>query len=408
MPITLLPEGCPGEGLMTTSILKRVLYAYLGFGVLVACVFPFYAHFFVEWKPGMLVWFVVGCFVAGLLIGLANYWMMNLILVSRLRRIADVTRRIAERDLSLNCSMRSADTIGGIIDAFNHMTETLRGLLARTASLSGNVRDQCMTINDQVTQIHTHVDAQADLSGRIQHTMQAMHEAIVGVAERSTRATELAREAGAAADAGDSVSHESLATMQSIQQSVGQTSEKVRTLEHSAQEIGGTVILIREIADQTNLLALNAAIEAARAGEQGRGFAVVADEVRKLAEKTGQATNQIALMIQSIQADTLDANRAMTVVMQEAGTGMDNVRRVGDSLATIRQRFEEVAQRVAGIAEAAQIQDRSVRAAREDIAGIDALNQQTLANTARGVAMVAALSEQARALDSEVNTFKLA
>ena len=135
---------------------------------------------------------------------------------------------------------------------------------------------------------------------------------------------------------------------------------------------------------------------------------MVADEVRKLAEKTGQATNQIALMIQSIQADTLDANRAMTVVMQEAGTGMDNVRRVGDSLATIRQRFEEVAQRVAGIAEAAQIQDRSVRAAREDIAGIDALNQQTLANTARGVAMVAALSEQARALDSEVNTFKLA
>jgi methyl-accepting chemotaxis protein len=96
------------------SILRQVLVSFLGFGILVACLFPFYAHFFVEWKPGMLPWFVLGCFVAGIVIGIANYWVMNLVLVSRLRRISKVASSIAGKDLSFSCAMRSNDTVGEI------------------------------------------------------------------------------------------------------------------------------------------------------------------------------------------------------------------------------------------------------------------------------------------------------
>jgi len=108
---------------MKPSILRNLLFSFLGFGVAVAAVFPFYADFFVEWKPGMLVWFVFGCLVAGVVIGIVNYWLLNVILLNKLRRISEVATSISNKDLSFSCSMESADTIGEIIDSFNGMSE---------------------------------------------------------------------------------------------------------------------------------------------------------------------------------------------------------------------------------------------------------------------------------------------
>jgi methyl-accepting chemotaxis protein len=392
---------------MGGSILRAVLYSYLGFGVLVACVFPFYAHFFVEWKPGMLTWFVVGCFVAGILIGFANYWVMNLVLVSKLKRISTVANRIAERDLSLTCDMTSADTIGEIIDGFNHMTLTLRDLITQTSRLSGQVRAESDAIREQMNQIHIHVSDQAGLTGRINGAMRAMTESIGTVGQNSALAALRAQEAGTAARAGDSMAGASVQAMERIQAAVVTTSTMLDTLGKSALAIGGTVTIIHEIADQTNLLALNAAIEAARAGEQGRGFAVVADEVRKLAEKTGQATSQIGAMIQSIQVESEEANKAIDAVMAEARMGDDNARRMGESLATITLRFEEVARMVTDIAAATESQNQGVRAVLDDIEGIDALNRHTNENTVRGVNMASALAGQANDLDASVKTFRI-
>ena len=123
---------------MKPSILRNLLFSYLGFGVVVAIIFPFYADFFVEWKPGMLVWFVVGCLVAGLIIGIANYWLFNIILLQKLRRISEVANSISNKDLSFSCSMESADTIGEIIISFNGMSQNLRDLIGQTSSLSGD------------------------------------------------------------------------------------------------------------------------------------------------------------------------------------------------------------------------------------------------------------------------------
>ncbi len=392
---------------MGGSILRAVLYAFLGFGVLVACVFPFYAHFFVEWKPGMLPWFVAGCFVAGVLIGFANYWVMNLILVRKLKRISSVAGRIANRDLTATCSMRSADTLGEIIDAFNHMTMTLRDLINQTSTLSGEVRAESGAIHDQVNQIHVHVGDQADLTRRITDAMKVMTESLASVGRNSALAAQRAREACDAAATGKTMAGETVEAMRRIQSAVTTTSDMVETLDKSAVDIGGTVTIIREIADQTNLLALNAAIEAARAGEQGRGFAVVADEVRKLAEKTGQATNQIGAMIESIQAETRQAGKSIGAAMVEASTGTDNARRMGEALATITERFEDVTRMVADIAAATERQNQGVAEVQSDVEGIDALIRQTHTNTVHGVDMAESLAGRANELDATVKAFRL-
>jgi methyl-accepting chemotaxis protein len=384
------------------------LFSFLGFGVLAACLFPFYAHFFVEWKPGMLPWFVLGCFVAGICIGFANYWVMNIVLVSKLRRISVVASSIASKDLSFTCSISSNDTLGEIIDSFNHMAQTLRELITQTSMLSGEVRNDSAAIRNQAGQIHANVNEQANLTARISSAMKDMTQSIDVVSNGSTHAAKQAHEAGEAANQGAAVAQRSVEAMQRIQGSVGATSGMVEKLSQSALDIGSTVSVIEEIADQTNLLALNAAIEAARAGEQGRGFAVVADEVRKLAEKTSQATGQIAAMIQSIQAETRQANQAMNVVLSDAQSGVDNARQTGEALDLITQRFEAVAGMVRDIAQATETQNTAVKGVCDNVEGIDSLNRQTLDNTLRGVEMANALASQSNALDETVKTFKLA
>ena len=390
------------------SILRQVLFAYLGFGAIVACLFPFYAHFFVEWKPGMLPWFMVGCFIAGLLIGVANYWVMNVVMVSKLRRISQVAGAIANKDLSHACNIQSNDTIGEIIEAFNHMTATLRDLIARTSNLSSLVRSDSDSLRTQANHIHARVDTLAERSRQIGSAIQALDTAIAEISARSQDATNQAAEAGGAAREGMSVAKESIKGMERIHARVSSATELVARLGKSSQEVGAIVSVIKEIADQTNLLALNAAIEAARAGEQGRGFAVVADEVRKLAEKTGQATTEISQMINAIQSETGQAIEAIGHGMSEAESGKGHVRRVGDALERIIQAIDQVVVVVGDIAEATAAQKSAVQDMRDNIAVIEDLNAQTLGDSEQGVSMAENLTRQANSLDDAVKSFKLA
>ncbi len=392
---------------MKSSILRTLLYSYLGFGLTVALIFPFYANIFVNWKEGMLVWFVVGCIVAGLMIGVVNYWLLNLILLSKLRRISEVANSIAAKDLSFRCGIQSDDTIGEIITSFNNMTQNLRDLIGQTGSLSGNVRDDVNSIHRFMEGIMHNLDEQSVRTGEIGSSIDTMTQTFTQIADNSKAAADKSREAANLARDGSKIMQSTIQGMDKINSVVNDAAQSVETLGHNSEKIGTIVSVIEEIAGQTNLLALNAAIEAARAGEQGRGFAVVADEVRKLAEKTGQATAEIGQVIQTIQQHTDYAVKTIQAGTSEVQTGVANAHAAGQSLNGILASAEQATQMVEAIADGAHRERSSIESIRANINDIASLSNQNLANTREGTAKAEHLATLAHNLDANIGSFRL-
>ena len=370
---------------MKTSILRNVLFASLGFGLVIGLIFPFFADLFVTWKPGMYIWFSISALAAGATVGAVNYWIVNRILVSRLRRIAEVANGIANGDLTHRCLMESNDTVGEIIDAFNHMASTLRDLIGGMAGLSGKVDTDARAIERLVADIRTRYNTQNAETGEIVGTLGDMRQKGSAVTDTANQAADSTRRAVDVAHSGAAVVSETIAGMSEIERTVARASDEVAQLGKQSDEIGAIIAVIRGIADQTNLLALNAAIEAARAGEQGRGFAVVADEVRKLAEKTSDATSEIGAMIGNIQAQVRQTVVSMEENRKHVQSGVERAKKAGQSLSEILASVQGVSGMMAHIKDLAGEQQQlvgNVVGRAESIAGSidDALKQTASCN----------------------------
>ena len=390
------------------SILRRLLFSFLGFGLAMGIIFPFYANFFVSWKPGMLPWFIFGCIVAGLSIGVANYALLNFILLTRLRRISEVAGQISRKDLTFTCQMESNDTIGEIIDSFNSMVADLRSLIGQTSNLSGSVLKDSANISSILANINGDVGAQSGSATEINHAIEHLAHTVQSISSSSSEAASQARETARVANEGGSVVQQSIQGMDKISQVVEEAAQAVDNLGQSSQQIGAIVAVIKEIAEQTNLLALNAAIEAARAGEQGRGFAVVADEVRKLAEKTTQATQEISGMIDSIQQETQQAVRSMSMGTAEVRNGVTMTHQAGEALQEIVIKVDQVSHMIEGIAASTSQQEADVTNIKDNIEQISSLISGTFSNTQMGAEQAQALSQISSQLDDLVKGFRLA
>ncbi len=392
---------------MKPSILRNLMLSFLALGLVMGAVFPVFANLFVEWKPGMLVWFVISALAAGAIVGLANYWLVNWVLLSKLRRISQIATAISNKDISHTCSMQSDDMIGEIINGFNKMAANLRDLIGEVASMSGHVNRDASTIQALMTGVRTRFVAQQQTVGSINSSAETLSETVAQISSSASQVSEAARNASSLAKSGGGIVQETIQGMRLINESVTLGSSAVDSLGRKSDEIGAIVAVINGIAEQTNLLALNAAIEAARAGEQGRGFAVVADEVRKLAEKTAQATQEISGMIQSVQMETRNAISTMQSGTEQVRGGVEKATEAGRALQEIVLSVERVSEMIERIAAGAASQNQMVSGVRGHVDEISQMVQDASVDTMTGEQATNELASLSAKLDQVIKQFKL-
>lgn len=392
---------------MNTSILRNLLLAFLGFGISMGLIFPFYAGFFVDFKEGMYIWFVIGCLVAGVTIGVLNYFLLNWILISKLKRIAQVSTAISNHDLSFSCHMQSDDVIGDIINSFNNMAITLRkviGELKTTVQQMQNGTEHiCMVAN----KTNEGVLRQHNESQNVEQAMHRLTGTAQDVSTKAALAADAASRAKQEAENGSKVVAQNIRSIETLAQEVENAAESINRLQAESINIGGVLDVIQSISEQTNLLALNAAIEAARAGEQGRGFAVVADEVRTLAQRTQESTKEIQNMIENLQLVSKETVQAMEKGKAQAHTSVEQASRAGQSLGEITEAVASITEMNSLINDEAGSQSGVAMEINKNMSNITQIATESKEGSERTAEESKTLSELAKSLQHLISDFKV-
>ena len=352
------------------------------------------------WIIGLLI----GALVAGLLLAMSIARGLS----SASNRMLEVIREVSENNLAIaDMEISSQDEIGEAGTALNRMKNDLREMIQSIAATAEHVASASEEISSSATEQSQGAETQKDQTAQVATAMQEMSSTVLQVSENSNKAAESSRQAAETARHGGSIVEETLAKMRAIAESVGATARKMEELGKSSDQIGRIIGVIDDIADQTNLLALNAAIEAARAGEQGRGFAVVADEVRKLAERTTTATKEIAQMIKNIQDETKTAVTAMETGTKQVEEGVKSTAQAGDSLKEIIHMSEQVGEMITHIATAATEQSSASEEINNNMEQIAKLVKESAEGAKQSAKACQDLSGLALDLQKMVSNFKL-
>jgi methyl-accepting chemotaxis protein len=323
-------------------------------------------------------------------------------LVGRMKDIAE-----GEGDLTKRLEVTSNDEVAELATWFNTFVDKLQEILRKVASNTQSLAAAGEEISATAQKQAQGVELQSDQTNHVATAMQEMSSTVQQVSENSNSAAAASQKAAETARQGGKVVDETLSRMRAIALSVGETAKKVQELGKQSDQIGKIIGVIDDIADQTNLLALNAAIEAARAGEQGRGFAVVADEVRKLAEHTSSATKEITGMIRGIQAETKSAVEAMQAGTKEVELGVELTTQAGSSLHEIIQMSEQVGDMVTHIATAATEQSAATDEINGNIEQITKITATSAASAQQTTDTLQDFSALASNLQQLVGQFRL-
>ncbi|MBJ9975227.1 methyl-accepting chemotaxis protein [Pseudomonas sp. S75] len=357
-------------------------------------------------KSAAAIILIGGGLVAAVL-ALLIAWSLSANLGRRLRQALEVAERIAQGRLDNSIDSHGRDEVGSLLQAFAAMQARLRGMIGEIRQGAEHLVKASESISSASVQLSASAHEQSQSASSMAATVEQLTVSINHVADNAGDAHALSSESGRQSSEGGSVIQETLQSMRLIADTVQASASQIGELDQHAEQISSIVGVIKGIAEQTNLLALNAAIEAARAGEQGRGFAVVADEVRLLAQRTANSTQEITDMVKKIQVGTREAVSSMDVGVDQVKGGVALAQQAGDAIVTIRQSSADVV----GVVDQISLALREQTAASQDVARnverIAQMSQQNSQAVEQTSATAGALQRLAQDLERQVNVFVL-
>jgi len=321
-------------------------------------------------------------------------------------RLLDEISSLGEGDLTVKASV-TEDMTGAIADAINYAVDELRNLVTTINDTSVQVAASTQETQATALQLAEAANHQAEQITTASERINEIAVSIEEVSRNSTDSAEVAQRSVLIATEGAGVVRETIRGMDQIRDQIQETSKRIKRLGESSQEIGSVVELINDISEQTNILALNAAVQAASAGEAGRGFAVVADEVQRLAERTSGATRRIESLVQAIQADTNEAVSSMEQTTSEVVSGARLAEDAGTALGEIERVSSDLNELIKNISTAAQQQSTAALDITQTMGVIRRITSQTSQGAGQTAESIGHLTQLASDLRRSVADFKL-
>ena len=340
-------------------------------------------------------------------VGALGFFLLTNIRAS-LRQIQSMVNRIeTDLDFTVRVNVKKHDEIGQTTSALNRLLDKLQDNLNSIAAGAQSVAAAANEMSSTSTHVATASTQQSEAASDMAATVEEMTVSINHVADRSLEANRISSESGRLASSGEEVIGHTVEDMNDIASTVNEAAALIQQLEANSQQISNVVAVIRDVADQTNLLALNAAIEAARAGEQGRGFAVVADEVRKLAERTSTSTKEISSTIDTMRASASNAVDSMQGVVSRVALGVERAQEANTSIKQIGEGSRNAVHMVEEITEAIREQGTATNNIAMQVERIAQMSEESSAAAANSAQAAQDLDRLAGDMQRIVSAYRL-